>query len=209
MVQPLPSHPYGSRAERYATGSEKDANSVEMLAIDNASRREQIRKLMLTSTRRQLESQDLPARREQLIKMKLAEVEWWSENSDYAGWQVKANQLSALNYELLCRRNINEAMEIFGRDVNRYNPCFIDYIRDYALYHPEVPLVITPHEAINRIFARDCQKDHLHLKNTHGEDFRCATCELLRLHSLLASIPKYQEEQRRTNEEMWFLKPFN
>ena len=180
-----------------------------MLAIDNASRREQIRELMLASTRQQLESQDLPARRKQLIEIKLAEVEWWSENSDYAGWRVKANQLSALNYELLCRQNINEALEIFGRDVNRYNPRFIDYIRDYALYHPEVPLTITPHEAINLIFARDCQKDHLHLKNIHGEHFRCAACELLRLHSLLASTPDYQEEQRQTNEEMWFLKPFN
>ena len=209
MTQPPSPDPYGNRAERYSTGSEADSNAVEMLAIDNASRREQIRKLMLEASLQKLESQDIPARRKQYIEMKLAEVEWWSESSDHSDWQIKPDQQTALNYGLLCRQNINEAMEIFGRDVNRYNHYFISYIRNYVLYHPETPLTITQHEVVNRIFARDCQKNCLHIKNNRGDNFRCATCELLRLHSLLTFTPEYQEEQRQSNEEMWFLRSFN
>ena len=209
MVQSLSSDPYGNRAERYATGSENDANTVEMLKIDNASRQEQIKTLMLERTRQQLELQELPAPRKQLIERKLLEVEWWVQSRDYDGWRVEANQASALLYEQIRRQNINEAVEIFGRDVNRYNPYFIDYIKNFALYHPEVPMAIEPRKVVDCIFSRDWLKGHLHLKNSRGEDFRCAFCELTRLHYLVELTDHQQEDQRRAAEEIWFSRPFH
>ena len=198
---------------QYPRGGQHDAVpecktlSVELLAIDNLTRCQQVQTGIIEATRELLDNhwpETSTAR--QRVDHWLGEVDWLVHSRGHAGHQpVTVTEAARLDYQKLRRHDINDAIELFGRQVNPFNSVFVGYVDNYSLYHPDVDPGLGVNEALDRIFVHDLRKEHAHVRDQQGNNFRCRACDVARLKTFMdpSADPQQREHQFQLLREQW------
>ena len=126
------------------------------------------------------------------------------ENTPYSRNHSNKKIRRLLSEEYDRQDDINQAVELFGLEINGYNKLFIDYIDNFALYNDEDDLDYSSANIIDLIYSPSDQENHFHPNRQPDLNMSCVACTSLVLKDAF-NIPdiesrnaylKHQENKR-------------
>ena len=195
--------PNGDHRDSRSMMPEFDAITAELLSIENNLRNEKVRAMIEQTYKKFIEHLDPAMAARDLLEHKLTTVESMLDPQQES---VETNQATTLICEQTKRQVINQAMETFGRDINCYEPEFVDYIENYAFYNLLVPIDISSQQVIDKIFIDGAQSEHWHNQSSEQHSPFYQACEILRFKTFLSMIEPHRDSFRQSIEHVWLHK---
>ena len=178
------SRPASPDAKRY-THQEYFKLAHETLRFQNDEREEAIRMSMIEKTKLEVMENTGDSEQELIggllgvvaILAGMDSVDDFSQDARYCPRnRLSKSRFLLFEYEQDRRDDLNQAVEMFGLELNGYNQLFIDYIDNFVIYNPDIGWDITPDEIIDIIYTDFDQETHLHPTNRSDPNIGCPVC---------------------------------
>ncbi len=157
----------------------------ETLRLQNDERQQAIGISMVEKTQREIMENTGDSEQELIGKLLdavailagLGSVDNLSQDARYCPPnRLSKSRVLLFEYEQDRRDDLNQAIEMFGLELNSYNQLFIDYIDNFVIYDPSINWDITPDEIIDIIYTAFDQETHLHPTPQSEPNMGCPTC---------------------------------
>ena len=169
------------------------------LKLENDDRQKRIASRMITKTRGGRRS-DMNHLQKILLEEMLetvvttAGLDLCPQHTDFALHCPRArpsrSYIRAYCEELDRRVNINDAVEIFGREINGYNPLFVEYLENYALYNSHREADISFDAILTMVYGSEARETHLHSDSPQTAAVQPAPARICLGHSRLSTSQK-------------------
>ena len=91
------------------------------------------------------------------------------------------------------QQDINDAIITFGRNINGYNPLFIDYLENCAVYDPDFCADDSVYTILSAVYGQNARETHLHPEGY--SDIGCQACTFQDLTLLL----EFKDDEAKAN----------